>query len=377
MSTMAARAPVSEPGRAAVPIAFHRLRIADVRRETPDAVSIAFAVPPDLLDAYRFHPGQHLTLRATLEGEECRRSYSICTGLDDGELRVAVKRVDGGRFSAFANTQLRAGDVIDVMTPQGRFGVMPDASAARTYVAVAAGSGITPVMSIAKSVLRREPKSRFVLIYGNRTAQSIIFKDALEDLKDRYLTRFVVHHVLSREPQELPVLAGRIDGAKVAHLLRASVPAERIDHAFVCGPGGLIAEAKDALEQLGVPAERIHVELFSTDGMPVEARRPAAAPAASGSDTVAMAQVTLNGLQHEIPMRAGETIVDAGLRAGVEVPYSCRGGMCCTCRAMLVSGDVRMDQNYSLEPWELEAGFVLTCQAHPLTPEIVVDYDQV
>lgn len=362
--------------RAVTSIAFHPLRIAEVRRETPDAVSIAFVVPPELAEAYRFQPGQHLTLRTVLDGEECRRSYSICAGLDDAALRVAVKRVEGGRFSAFANTQLRAGDVLDVMTPQGRFGIAPDPGAARVYVAVAAGSGITPVMSIARSVLAREPRSRFLLVYGNRTAQSIIFKDALEDLKDRYLSRFVVHHVLSREPQDLPVLGGRIDGAKVASLVRAAVPPDAVDHAFVCGPGGLIEEAKAALVGIGVPVERVHVELFWTDGMPVPARREAA-PTGAVEEAVATARITLNGLHHDIAMRAGETIVDAGLRAGVEMPYSCRGGMCCTCRAMLVAGEVKMDQNYSLEPWELAARFVLTCQAHPLTREIVVDFDQV
>jgi ring-1,2-phenylacetyl-CoA epoxidase subunit PaaE len=381
MSLIAADAPAAgtsaEPVRAQAAIAFHPLRIADVRRETPEAVSIAFDVPPELAEAYRFHPGQHLTLRTFLKGEECRRTYSICAGMDDGELRVAIKRVEDGRFSDFANSQLRRGDMIDVMTPQGRFGVTPDRGAGRIYVAVAAGSGITPVMSIAKTVLAREPTSRFVLIYGNRTAQSIIFKDALEDLKDRHLSRFVVHHVLSREPQDVPVLAGRVDGSKVANLVRASVPVERIDHAFVCGPGGLIAEAKDALTALGVPSDRIHVEYFSPDGTPVASRPLRAEAVGATAEAIATARIMLNGLHHEFAMSAGETIVDAGLRAGIEMPYSCRGGMCCTCRAMLVSGDVTMEHNYSLEPWELKAGFVLTCQAHPTTKEVVVDYDQV
>lgn len=357
-------------------IAFHTLTVADVRRETPEAVSIAFAVPPALAEEYRYAPGQHLTLRRSEPGgEELRRSYSICTGLDEGELRIAVKRVEDGAFSVFANEAIKAGDAIDVMTPQGRFGATPEPLAARTLLAVAAGSGITPVMAILKTVLKREPDSRFVLIYGNRNAQSIIFKDALDDLKDRYLDRLVIHHVLSREPQEVPLLAGRIDGEKLATLVRASVPVAAIDHAFLCGPGALIAESKSALERLGVAPERIHVEYFSTDGMPIEPRAPR--PSDTATEAAARAAITLHGVRHEVPMLAGETIVEAGLRAGLEMPYSCRGGMCCTCRAMLTEGEVRMDLNYSLEQWEMDAGFVLTCQAHPLTPRVAVDYDQV
>jgi ring-1,2-phenylacetyl-CoA epoxidase subunit PaaE len=357
-------------------VAFHRLKIADVRRETPEAVSIAFAVPPELAAEYAFTPGQHLTLRMQANWRELRRSYSICAGVDDGELRVAIKRVEGGAFSVHANANIRPGDTIEVMTPQGRFGIAPDADTSRTYLAIAAGSGITPVMSIVKSVLAREPESRIILIYGNRTTQSIIFKDALDDLKDRHLDRLVVHHVLSREAQEVPLLSGRIDGEKVAALLRTSVPVEEIDHAFLCGPGGMIAESRAALERLGLPPERIHVEYFSTDGMPVEPR------IVRQTDTVAIqpiatAAITLAGVHHNLPVLAGETIVDAGLRAGLEMPYSCRGGMCCTCRAMLVEGAVTMDQNYSLEPWEMEAGFVLTCQSHPTTPTVTLDYDAV
>ena len=357
-------------------VAFHSLQVADVRRETPEAVSIAFSVPPALAEDYRFNPGQHLTLRRRAGEEELRRSYSICTSPDEEELRIAVKRVEGGLFSAYANDEIRIGDRIEVMTPQGRFGLAPG-TAGRRILAVAAGSGITPVMSILKTALAREPDSRFVLIYGNRNVRSIIFKDALDDLKDRYLDRLVVNHVLSREPQETPLLSGRIDGEKLAVLARAGLPAESIDHAFLCGPGALIAEGRAALERLGVAPERIHVEYFSADGMPVEPRGARATPGVPAIAPVAMAAITLHGAQHDVPVLADETIVDAGIRAGLEMPYSCRGGMCCTCRAKLVQGEVRMDLNYSLEPWELEAGFVLTCQAHPLTPHVALDYDQV
>lgn len=358
-------------------IEFHRLKIADVRRETPDAVSIAFVVPTDLRDAYRFHPGQHLTLRMDKNGEDIRRSYSICTGLDDGELRVAVKKMDGGVFSTLCNDlQFKPGDEIDVMTPQGRFGLTPDPSVARNYLAIVAGSGITPVLSLLRSILRREPNSRFALIYGNRSTPDIIFKEALEDLKDRFVERFVVHHVLSREQQDFALFNGRIDGEKIATLLKTFAAPADIDHAFLCGPGGLIEEGKRALLDLGLPAERVHVEYFSTDGLPVTPRRPTA-KAADDQPPIAIAHVTFDGSAYDLPIREGETIIDAGLRAGLELPFSCRGGMCCTCRAKLVSGEVRMDTNYSLEPWEMQAGFVLTCQSHPLTKEVTVDYDTV
>jgi ring-1,2-phenylacetyl-CoA epoxidase subunit PaaE len=354
-------------------VEFHRLKIADVRRETPEAVSIAFAVPRELAEAYRFTPGQHVTMRTKIDGAEVRRSYSICVSPDDGELRVAVKKVDGGTFSTLANSSIKVGDEIDVMTPQGRFGVALDPDAARTYVAIAAGSGITPLMSMLRTILTHEKKSRVVLIYGNRTTQSIIFREALEDLKDRFLDRLTIHHVLSREPQEIALLDGRIDTDKISALLR-TLPDGAIDHAFLCGPGGLIESGKVALARAGVAPGRVHVEYFSTDGMPIETR---AAGAITTDSREATAEIMLNGARHSIPVRSGETIVDAGLRAGLEMPYSCRGGMCCTCRAKVTEGAVTMDTNYSLEPWELEAGYVLTCQAHPVTPRVVLDYDQV
>jgi len=291
-------------------------------------------------------------------------------------LRVAVKKVDGGLFSAHACERIKVGDTIDVMTPQGRFGVAPEPGAARTYLAIAAGSGITPIMSLMRSVLAREPESRFVLIYGNRTAQSIIFKEALEDLKDRHLDRLALHHVLSREKQDVALLNGRIDAEKIAAVLASVGGAAHIDHAFLCGPGGLIEDSKVALTRLGVPAERIHVEYFTTDGVP-GVPRPARVEPAVTDEPIANAHLTLYGSAYDVAVYDGETIVDAGLRVGLEMPYSCRGGMCCTCRAKLIAGEVRMDHNYSLEGWEMAAGYVLTCQSHPLTKEVVLDYDQV
>jgi ring-1,2-phenylacetyl-CoA epoxidase subunit PaaE len=358
-----------------MPPRFHTLTVREVRRETPEAVSIAFDVPPALRDEYRFAPGQHVTLRARIGGEECRRSYSICSGLDDGELRVAVKTVAGGRFSTFANRELRPGDPLDVMTPTGRFTVPLDPAAARTYLAVAAGSGITPILSITRSVLAREPGSRVVLLYGNRTTGSILFKGELEDLKDRHLDRLTVLHVLSRETQDVPLLSGRIDAGKLDTVLERVLPAASIDHAFLCGPYGLIEAAGTALEAHGLPPERVHVELFTPAD---DARRPAGALAGTrptGTDPTAEAELVLGGRRHLLGLLPGETIVEAAHRAGIEAPYSCKGGMCCTCRARLVEGEVRMATNYSLEPWELAAGFVLTCQSRAVSGRVVVDYD--
>jgi ring-1,2-phenylacetyl-CoA epoxidase subunit PaaE len=354
-------------------IAFHKLKVSDLRRETPDAVSIAFDIPLALREAYRFRPGQHLTLRMQGEGGEQRRSYSICAGMDDDELRIAVKKVDGGSVSGWVNDMLKAGDEIEVMTPQGRFGVAPAPDEARNYLAVAAGSGITPILSMIRTMLAREPMSRFILVYGNRNAKSIMFKDQLEDMKDQFLDRLVVHHVLSREPQEIALLSGRLDQEKIASLVRSSLPASNIAHAFLCGPGGLVKDGEAALHDLGLDAKRIHVEYFSTDGLPVATKNPASTIADNAEVNAA---ITLNGIRYDVPMKAGDTIIDAGLRAGLDLPFSCKGGMCCTCRAKLTDGDVVMEHNYSLEDWEMKAGFVLTCQARPTTKSVGVDFDQ-
>jgi ring-1,2-phenylacetyl-CoA epoxidase subunit PaaE len=354
---------------------FHRLTVAEIHRETPDSVSIAFAVPPSLAEAYRFLPGQHVTVKRSLDGEEVRRSYSICSGLDDGELRIAVKKQEGGVFSSFANERLRPGDALEVMTPTGHFTAPLDPDAARTYLGIAAGSGITPLLSLIKTVLQREPKSRFFLLYGNRTTQSIMFREALESLKDRFLDRLSVTHVLSREAQDVPALSGRIDGEKLSLFLRAVLPVAAIDHAFLCGPPDLLRRAEDTLRALGMPADRLHLERFTVDGVPPP--RPTPRAAGTVRPAIAEAEAMLDGSSHRFSIGEGETVIDAALAAGLELPYSCRGGMCCTCRAKLVEGDVAMDHNYSLEPWELQAGYVLTCQSRPKTKKIVLDYDQV
>jgi len=353
---------------------FHRLTIRDLRRETADAVSIAFDVPDRLGPDYRFAPGQYLTLRATIDGEDMRRSYSICSGPDDGELRIAVKRVEGGVFSDWVNRTLQPGDEIEVMTPTGRFGAPCIPERPRIHVGFAAGSGITPVLSILRGVLAREPDSRFFLFYGNRSTGEILFREALEELKDRFLGRLSVFHVLSQEEQDLPILTGRLDGDKVRRLLRLVVPAEAVDEVYLCGPEAMSREIATTLAGLGVGPEKVHVELFVS----ALGGRPRPKPVAPAPDAPSRTAVlTVDGKRREVPVADGESILDAALRAGMDLPYACKGGMCSTCRAKLVEGEAAMDLNYSLEPWELAAGFILTCQSHPKTDRVVVDYDQV
>lgn len=348
---------------------FHPLTVTAVERLAEDAVALTLAPPPALAPLFRFLPGQHLTLRRVIAGEELRRPYSICAGLDEGVLRVAIRRIPGGRFSTWATTALAPGEVVEAMPPEGRFVLHPDPAAARTVVGIAAGSGITPILSIAATLLAREPRSRFVLLYGNRSAATTMFRRALADLKDRHLARFALLHVLSREASDLAALHGRLDAARIRALLPGLVAPAGLDAAYLCGPPGLPEAAVEALVGLGVAAERIHVERFTAKGAAPPPPAPAAAPA------VARVAITLDGLTREVPVAAGETVLEAGLRAGLDLPWSCRGGMCSTCRARLTAGSVAMARNYALEPWETAAGYVLTCQSRPTSPALAVDYD--
>jgi len=350
---------------------FHTLRIAEVRRETPEAVSLRFEVPHELAPDYAFTQGQHITLRARLDGEELRRSYSICAGVDDAELRVAIKKVPGGVFSTHANANLKHGDAIDVLTPEGRFHTTLDPANAKHYLALVAGSGITPVLSLIKTTLKREPRSRFTLLYGNRRLATTMFQEELEDLKDRYLGRLVLHNLFTREHQEVDLFNGRLDAAKVQAFAAALLPIDTIDEAFICGPGAMLDELEAALRELGMPAEHIHLERFGVPGSgPVHHAEP-------GDAAQALVTVILDGGRREVEFhRDDASLLEAALREGLDLPYSCKGGMCCTCRAKVVEGKVRMDKNYSLEQRDLDAGFVLTCQAHPLTDRVVVSYDE-
>jgi ring-1,2-phenylacetyl-CoA epoxidase subunit PaaE len=352
---------------------FHRLTIADARRETASAISVAFTIPPDLAPRYAFRAGQYLTLRTTLDGEEVRRTYSICSGEHDGELRVAIKKIEGGLFSVWAQDFLRAGEAIDVMTPTGRFGIPADARDGDIHVGFAAGSGITPILSLMKTVLARDAASRFFLFFGSRATQDILFRAALEDLKDRYMGRVSVFHVLSRERQDVEVLNGRLDHEKLFGLLGGMLGGVAIDHAYVCGPLAMIDGVTAALAERGVAENRVHVERFTSA---LSGRPRAQVVVAPDAAPHAMAAIIIDGARTEIPVAEGEAVLDAALRAGLDLPFACKGGMCCTCRARLLEGRVEMAQNYSLERWEIAAGYVLTCQSRPTTDRVALDFDQ-
>lgn len=357
---------------------FHALKVTGVRRETADALSLGLAVPPDIAADYAFKPGQHLVLRATLEGNEVRRTYSISSGPDDRDLWITIKRVDGGLFSPHAHGTLQPGSIVEAMPPAGRFVLPPATGAPRHLVAIAAGSGITPVMAMIQQALAAEPETRFTLIYGNRSYDSIIFRQALEDLKDRFLDRLMLVHVLSRDADaDVPELNGRIDAAKIERFMRALVKVEDVDHFFLCGPDTLIKDARTQLMDMGVPRTRIHFEFFRAGSEP-EPRRAVVRKEAVVGATATGADVTVivDGARHTFKLPEGAHVVDAAAAAGIRVPYSCKGGMCCTCRAKVVEGIVEMTRNFSLEPWEVDAGFVLTCQAQARSARLVLDYDQ-
>ncbi|MFJ3905236.1 2Fe-2S iron-sulfur cluster-binding protein [Streptomyces sp. NPDC090025] len=361
------------PSSAAERAGFHPLRVSEVERLTDDSVAVTFAVPADLHTAYRHTPGQHLTLRRTgPDGEEIRRTYSICApAAPEGRtpvLRVGIRLVDGGEFSTYALKELAVGDTVDVMPPMGRFVLDPRPG---QFAAVVGGSGITPVLSIAATLLAREPQARFCLVRSDRTEASTMFLDEVADLKDRYPDRFQLVTVLSREEQQAGLPSGRLDQDRLTGLLPALLPVGAIDGWFLCGPLGLVQNAEAALRALDVPRGRIHQEIFHVD----DGSAPAPAAAA---DTPAHATLTatLHGRSGNWPVQRGETLLETVLRARADAPYACKGGVCGTCRAFLVSGEVRMDRNFALEPEETDAGYVLACQSHPATPEVELDFDR-
>lgn len=353
---------------------FHALEIAELTRETADAVSLRFAVPAELTDAYRYAQGQHLVVEARIDGEPVRRTYSICAGEDERDLRIAVRRIADGRFSAFANEALKPGDRLDVMPPAGSFHAELAPAKARLHLAIAAGSGITPILGIVKTVLAREPRSRVVLIYGNRSVDTILFREELEDLKNRYMTRLALHHVLSREAQDAEILQGHIDAAKLKAMAGRLFRAADVDEAYLCGPAGMIDEAAATLAELGLPPDRIRSERFHVAG--TAQRAVAAASPRPHREGEAEVTIRLDGLTRRFAMSFdGDAIVDAGNAEGLNLPFSCKGGMCSTCRAKLVEGEVEMRLNYALTPKEVADGYVLTCQSHPVSARVVLDYD--
>ncbi|WP_288377527.1 1,2-phenylacetyl-CoA epoxidase subunit PaaE [uncultured Pseudomonas sp.] len=354
---------------------FHRLTIKQVRHETRDAVSIAFDVPAHLQDAFRFTQGQYLVMRTFLDDEEVRRSYSICSAVQDGELRVAVKRVPGGRFSAFANDVLAAGQQLEVMPPSGSFFVPLQAERYGHYLGVAAGSGITPILSIIATTLACEPNSSFTLLYGNRASNSALFRDRLEDLKNRYLDRLNLIFVFSREQQDVDLYNGRIDADKCGQLFSRWLDVQALDAAFICGPQAMTETVRASLEDNGMPRERIHFELFAAAGS--ETRREAREAARQLDSALSHITVISDGraLAFDLP-RNSQNILDAGNAIGAELPYSCKAGVCSTCKCRVIEGEVEMDSNHALEDYEVAAGYVLSCQTYPLSDRVVLDFDQ-
>jgi len=355
---------------------FYPLKIKDVRPETADCVSVALEVPEDLQEAFRFAPGQYLTFRRHIQDAEIRRSYSICSAPKDGEIRVAIKKVQDGKFSTYANEELKAGDVLDVMSPMGKFSPKRTDIAHKHYVAIAAGSGITPVMSIMKHVLETEPDSSFTLIYGNKNRNTIIFREEIEGLKNRYMQRLRVYHILSREFMDVPLFNGRISAEKIREFCNTLIDVSTIDEAFICGPEDMILSVKQQLTELGVPSSHVHIELFTSPDQPKATHQKWVSEHAEDNGPVSKVSITLDGTTFEMDLAySGDSILDAALKQGADLPYACKGGVCCTCRAKITEGEVDMEVNYALEPDEIEKGFVLTCQAHPRTAKVVVDFD--
>lgn len=378
-ATTPAAVPAS-PARARNRARFHTLAVEDVRPLTDDAVEVTFTVPAELADDYDHLPGQYVALRTTLDGVEVRRSYSLCRAPEhrtDGRptrLSVAVKRDEGGVFSTWAQTGLHPGFRIDVMSPQGTFTSGLDDLEEKHVVGIAAGSGITPLMALAHTVLSRSRTSRFTLLYTNRSTLDVMFLEDLADLKDRYPTRLTLHHVLSREQRTAPVLSGRIDEPKLRTILDALIDPADVDEWFLCGPLALVDLCREVLADVGVPREHVRFELFTTGDEPVRAARPVTVR--SGEKTVRI-EVNLDGVSStvESPVAARESVLNAALRVRPDAPFACAGGVCGTCRARVLEGSVTMSENYALEPDELERGYVLTCQSHPTSDRVVVDYD--
>ena len=354
---------------------FHNLKVSDIRRETADCVSVAFDVPSELSEEYRFSPGQYLTLDSEINGENVRRSYSLCSSPFDGELRVAIKQVEGGKFSSWANSDLTVGREMRVMSPDGNFSVKIDTDKKHNYVAFAAGSGITPIYSILKSVLEEEPNSTFTLFYGNKTSKSVIFKEQIEALKNTYMERLEVHHVLSREDQGADLLKGRIDETKCEDFSKRFFDINDVTGYFLCGPEEMINGVSGKLQALGVDKSKIHYELFTSPADSL-AGKTKVEKKSTGAKLDSKLTVILDGDETHFDLNSdGDSVLDAALDAGADVPYACKGAVCCTCRAKVIEGEVEMDMNYALEDDEVEDGYVLTCQSHPRSEKVVISFD--
>jgi ring-1,2-phenylacetyl-CoA epoxidase subunit PaaE len=354
---------------------FHRLAVKNIIKETIDCVSIEFDVPENLKEDFQYTQGQNINIKTTLNGEEIRRTYSICASPQENKLKVAVKKVNGGLFSVYANEQLKKGTVLDVMTPLGKFNTPLDAAQSKNYVAFAAGSGITPVISIIKATLTTEPHSSFTLVYGNRSRSSIIFFEELEGLKNKYMQRFNLIHILSREKTDAAINFGRITKDKCTHLFEKLVDLKQADEFFLCGPQQMIFEVQEFLEAHDVNEKKIHFELFTTE----KKSKSTSIKAQDTSENIPSSKIEmkLDGrtFAFDIPLNSDATILDAAMQQGADVPYACKGGVCCTCKAKLVEGEVEMDVHWGLDHEEIALGYILTCQSHPKTEKVVVDFD--
>ena len=356
---------------------FHELKVKRVSPEAAGAVAITFDLPPTLREAFAFEPGQFLTLRAQINGQDVRRNYSISSprsrSQQQGEIEVGIRPVENGLFSNWAATQIRAGDTLKVMPPDGRFVVRRPRAIHR--VGFAGGSGITPILSIAASTLEEQPESKFTLVYGNRNMATIMFNEALQDLKDRYADRFTMIHILSNQAQEVDLLQGLVNGDKVRALIDTFLPVKSMDEVFICGPEPMMDATEKALIEAGVPAHRVYSERFGS-GAPAGAQGTSAdAPKAPASDKTIRLTVVLDGKEHQMAMAPNEHVLDVALDAGLDLPFSCKAGVCCTCRAKVLCGEVAMDKNYTLEADEMAQGFVLSCQARATSPELNVSFD--
>ena len=355
-------------------IHFHPLTIKKIQKETPDCVSVEFTVPQSLEESFQFKQGQSLTMRATINGEEVRRTYSICSSPLDNQWKVAIKKVEGGLFSAFANVELKKGDTLEVMEPVGKFYTELNPSQKKNYLAFAAGSGITPVLSLIKTTLATEPASSFTLVYGNKSRSSIIFFEELEGLKNKYMERFTLIHVLSREKTDASISFGRITADKLNDLGKL-IDYSNTDEFFVCGPEEMIFGVKGFLEANGIDKKKIHFELFTSPGV----KKPEARSQNAGENTGPNSKITVKldgrSFDFDLSLTSDTTILDAALQQGADLPYACKGGMCCTCKAKLVEGEVMMDVHWGLDEEEIEQGYILTCQSHPKTEKVVVDFD--
>jgi len=350
---------------------FYKLTVNKAIKETDDCVSLSFDIPEEIKDKFGFTSGQYLTFKTTINGDEVRRSYSLCSEPSSGIHKVAIKRVEGGLFSTYANESIKNGDTLECMPPSGNFKHIPEPQAEKNYALFAAGSGITPILSILKSILLHEPKSRVVLFYGNKGFHSIIFREEIESLKNRFIDRLIVIHIFSKENLGNPLQKGRIDKNKCENLYKAFLTNTDIDGVYICGPEQMTLDIRDVMLENEIPKESIHLELFGTS-----IKKESKKDKKDGPSFDSLITLKMDGDEYEFPLNSnGENVLDAAQKIGLDVPFACKGGVCCTCKAKIMEGSVSMDVNYGLEPDEIESGYVLTCQAHPTTKNVFISFD--